>query len=383
MKNKIKIHFALKKKIHRKKNNHKKIIKRKKKEVKKMERQTQAKIFQDFNVLVYTFLVEAKSCFDELTCLDAELGWLQETIERGPFAVYEELKMNLSKISEPIHRKETKTILNCTDSPLLNHLCINQIFPLLLDQEEEDAFWQRLQEIVKKMGLIASVSSCLPGIVNLLKSVHDKNPDINVKDPANSKALLMEQMMNDGSFGEQIKNIFTNTDPETSIFSNLPDKLRMLGLTVDGNGDENESDEKEVEAKVEEVEDGEEVNGVEKVEQTKNSEAPSVGQQAPSAGDMLQKTLKARRKHKNKKGFNIFKKMAEVMDEKKMDAPNFGAELGASMGGMFDGTSPESAEFMSFMKDLAAGKKPDFMNGVDMTAGGGGIQDLLASFTKK
>lgn len=309
--------------------------------------QTQAKIYRDFNLLVMKFLVESKTCFSELSCLDHELTWLEELIRKGPSELYDALKPNLSQISERIHCKE-RNVLSFEDSPLLNHLCVRQLFPLLVDDEEVDAFWKRLQEIVKSMGMIHSVASCAPDITNLLMSFHQKHPGVDLKDP-NAKFALMQTMMKDKTFGEQLHTIFSNKDEETSIFAKLPDKLRALGLTA------------------ETKEDG----GVEVEEEAEVDE-----DEPESGGAMLRKTLRLRKKNKPKK-LNIFKKMAEVMEDKKMDAPNF-EDLGGEMSKLFSGDSPDSAEFATFMQQISSGKMPDFMKGMDVDIPGG-FQGMLAS----
>ncbi len=290
---------------------------------------SKVKIYNKFNALVLKFLTNLRECFP-LDCITTEIKWLHGVLALDYKGVENVLKRNLSKIAEQIHC-QNKDVLLVEDSPLLDHLCIRQVFPLFHEDELVD-FWRRLREIVEQIGLVESVSGHACDMVSLLQSFQQKHPEMKVDQT--SKFSVIKQMMADKTFAQDLMGIFNDPNEETSIFGHLPEKMRMMGLTA-------------VQKEGCEIEDITEETPVE------------VEGAAPSAGDMMKKRLQARQKHKAKKG-NMFKEIADAMDEKKIDAPDF-SELGKGISEMFDGSNSDTAGLAEFMADISAGNIPEGM----------------------
>lgn len=312
-------------------------------------------VYGSLNHLYNKFLSKAYECW-ELPCLVDELVYMRDEIMKKDVSspeVYNRLKPNLNKVSELIHLKK-KIIFESSeydDVALLKYSHAKEILAAAIDEEERDMVWKSLQNLVKQMGLVQSVSACLPSVVKMLNSFQQNNPDVNLKDPK-AKQMLIEKLMNDKEFGNSAKSMFDDVHEETSILGNLPDKLKALGLTTLGQEEE--------EAVEEEGNEGEEE------QDTKEDVETSKESVTFSAGDLFKDTVKKRRKQKKNapKKQNMFAEAAKMMSQENIYTTEF-KELKKDIGSALDGTHENSDEIKAMMQTLMS---KGMGSGVDMTA---------------
>ncbi len=316
--------------------------------------------FQLLNQLFLRFTNESLKTFPEIQGLAEEAKWALEQMEKNPTGkdIYRALRPDMGSIAEQIHLQKEEVFE--IDVPFLKHLFAKEIYSRLMD-DEKDIFWQSLKNILKQMGIAQSCGTCTPTIEGLLKTFQEKNPGIDMKSPG-VHGLMMKQLMTDPNIGKSIGNMFASPDEETNPLANIPDKLKVLGLTTLSNPN--------IQIEVEEEE-----------EETKEEEeAKEVNTQPISASDMFSQTKKNRRRHKKTNtNKNVFATVADMMSKNNMDSLGF-ADLQKQVAGFFDGSSTNDAEIQQMMEQFTTNGSFSGINPqeiMDSFKSGMGMEDIM------
>lgn len=249
-------------------------------------------LYGQLNQAYLLFLKKLARSFQHIQPLLMEYAWANTVLTENALTdeIYNKLSPQLQLVSERIHLKDESVIKE--NVPILTCLYVQDYYHLFIEQEKS-FFWHNLKDIVQKIGMIQSCLPLMPLVNNMIGKM-----DPNKKLPSYMELISMFLQQEDSN------KLFDLSDK--GVLADLPNKMRAIGLTSIGCETVPEEDDDEEEDKKEDKE--------------KEKDKQEQKKQSCEASDILDETLKTRKKHRRrKKGISRFAEVANAMEQEKFE----------------------------------------------------------------